>query len=153
MVHDDLFEPSLQNVAVGQAERPFPSGSMFVPAFFGGPLTFLYFALTSARRLRLPEDRRRLLVALSVGSLLVGLAGVVVLDANGAESSQLRLGLQAAGVVAYLIGSRLLKAPERRHALAGGGFEKIGFGRGLGTCLVWGTVQAVVLVIVLALVR
>jgi hypothetical protein len=152
MAQDDLFQPTLHDAPPRSTELPFHSGSMFVPAFFGGPLTFLYFALTSARRLGLPAERRRVLVAVSVGMLLVALIVILVLDANGAEGSRLRFAVQAAGVVTCLIGSRVLRAPERRHALAGGEFEPIGFGRGLVACLVGGAVQAIGLAIVFALV-
>ena len=147
---DDLFTPSVVE-RPPVTTPPFPLRTMFVPAFFGGPLAFLHFALPSARRLHEPAERRRLLIGLTAASLLLGLVVVVLFARAGAEQRQLRLTIQAAGVVAFLACSPILRPGQRRYELRGGEYERIGFGRGLLACLGYGLVQGVLAAIALGL--
>lgn len=147
---DDLFTASIkQRPAV--TEPPFPVGSMFIPAFFGGPLAFLHFAWASARRLHEPQERRRLLAIVTGVVLVAALVVVVIVAREGAEGRQLRLTLQAAGVVAFLAGAPILRPGQRRYELGGGNYERIGFGRGFAVCLAYGAAQAVLVVIAVGL--
>lgn len=147
---DDLFTASIQE-RPPVTDPPFQLTSMFVPAFFGGPLAFLHFALPSARRLHEPDERRRLVAVVTAAALAVALIVTVILSRQGAEGRGLRLTLQAAGVVAFLAASPVLRPGQRRYELRGGEYERIGFGRGLVVCLAYGIAQAVLVAIVVGL--
>lgn len=138
---DDLFTASIRERAP-VTEPPFQLASMFIPAFFGGPLAFLHFAWRSASRLHEPEDRRRLLAVAAAVALLLALVVAVILSREGAEGRAIRLTLQGAGVLAFLAASPVLRPGQRRYELGGGEYEKVGFGRGLAVCLAYGLVQA-----------
>lgn len=147
---DELFTASIAE-RPPVTEPPFQLASMFIPAFFGGPLAFLHFALPSARRLHEPAERRRLLAVVTAIVLLLALVVTVVLSREGAEGRGLRLTLQAAGVVAFLATSPVLRPGQRRYELRGGEYEKIGFGRGLVVCLAYGLAQGLLVAVVVGL--
>lgn len=147
---DDLFTASIKE-RPPVTEPPFQLASMFIPAFFGGPLAFLHFAWPSARRLHEPADRRRLVAVVTGVVLLLALVVAVILSRQGTEGRGLRLTLQVAGVVAYLACSPVLRPGQRRYELRGGDYEKIGFVRGLGVCVAYGLAQAVLVAIVVGL--
>ena len=147
---DDLFTASIVE-RPPVTEPPFHLGTMFVPAFFGGPLAFLHFGLASARRLHEPADRRRLLVGLTGGVLLVALVVAVLAAREGAEPRQLRLTLQVAGVVAFLAANPILRPGQRRYEVRGGDYERIGFGRGFAVCLAYGIAQGVLVAVAVGL--
>lgn len=142
---DDLFTASVsQRPPV--TEQPFRLGSMFLPAFFGGPLAFLHFASRSARRLHEPLERRRLLTATAVGVLLLALVAAVLAERYGATGRELRLIVQLAGVVTLLLCTPVLRPGQRRYELRGGDYEPVGFLRGLGVCVAYGLVQGLLVV-------
>ena len=141
---DELFTPSVQHAPL-PAEPPYRTGSMIYPAFFGGPLALLPFAVRNARRLALPDAQRRLVLLVVLGALVVGIAVAVVLDGRGASPRALRFSLQGAGLVAFLVVNRLMQGPERRLQLRGVEFDRFGFWRGLAAVVVLGGVQGALL--------
>lgn len=149
---DDLFVPSVQQVP-RPTEPPYRTGSMIYPAFFGGPLALLPFAVRNARRLGLTDTQRRLLLLAVLGSLAAALAVAVVLDSRDASPRAPRLSLQVAGLVAFLLVSRVMRGPERRLELRGIEFDRFGFWRGLAAVVVLGLVQGLVMTAVLGLAR
>ena len=152
MADDDLFTPTV--VARPAVTRPpLRHGSLFLPAFLGGPLALLHLAHLSARRLHEPRKRRLLVVAFGLGGLVLALVVAGLAVRQGAQPRVLRYIMQGAGGLAFLAVGPVLEPGQRRYELGGGEYEKVGVGRGLAVCLGWGVVEAVLLTVVLSVAR
>jgi len=145
---DDLFTPSVRTGPA--AGEPYHGSSLIYPAFFGGPLALLPFARRSAEQLNLPDQDVLRVTLVCLGSLLAVAVAAVVLVRNGLSERAPRLAVQAGGLLAYAVVTRMMRGAQRRHELRQGAFAKLSFWVGLAACIGLGIAQALVLALVLA---
>jgi Na+/melibiose symporter-like transporter len=142
----ELFRPTLQGQsqslpAAGQ--RPWRLWSPFWIAFFGGVLPYTVVAYLNSRRLGMPEQRQRLILALGAVGLLVTIVVTYALTAwlGSDRANVVRLGSRIVAVLAFLAGFSLQKSADRRYSFATGGAYASLWVFGLAVTLVLGFVQ------------
>ncbi len=154
--NNDLFSPSLQSPQVGYIERPWKLSSQFWVAFLGGTLAIAGLSYFNARRLKLPPDKMRLVVAVGViGTIVtIGLAVYVGMNfdalATSANSRQLlRLSSRISALVTYFILRRIQEPFDRRFGMYYGeaGYDSL-WQPGLAAIFGLGIIQTIIMVMI-----
>lgn len=145
--HDqDLFQPSLQGQAQplpAEGLRPWRLWSPFWIAFFGGVLPYAVVAYRNSRRLGLPPERQRLLLALcGVGLLATVLVTYGLSVWLGSDrSGVVRIGSRFVAIVVFLAGYALQKSADRRYNFTAGASYASLWGFGIAVTFGLGLLQ------------
>lgn len=119
----DLFRPSVElNSRQSEAlTKPWRTESMFVPAFFGGPVAVTILAALNARRL---GARSAVPWLLAVGvAAFIGLVAFMTIPADPPATA--RVVIIVAGLVVYGVQAWILRGPSRLHQLRSGEYDSL----------------------------